>query len=96
MGKLHPDVLMLSIQDGFIGFRRKLKYSRAPPTRLLGLTLVLSYFLGFLDASGDHEMHEEAPGARERIIEAYSRGKASHPNSNQSSNTTNAKPSTTV
>jgi hypothetical protein len=83
MGKLDPDVLPLSIPDGFIGFRRKLKYSQAPPTRSLSMTLVLCYFLGFLDASGDHEMHKGAVGARERIINAYERGLASHPKSRQ-------------
>jgi hypothetical protein len=54
------------------------------------MTLNLSYWLGFLDASGDHEMHEEAVGAKERIIKAYESGKASHPKSksNPSSTTT--------
>jgi hypothetical protein len=92
MGKLDPDVLLLSTQNlGYFGFRRKLKYSEAPPTRLFGMTLVLSYWLGFLDASEDHEMHKEVLGALERIIEAYDKGKASHPKSNQSTSTTNAK-----
>ena len=58
-------------------------YSEQPPTRLLSLTLILSYWLGFLDASGNHEMHKAAIGARERIEKAYDIGKASHPNSKQ-------------
>ncbi|MGH9952450.1 MAG: hypothetical protein ACRD5J_12530 [Nitrososphaeraceae archaeon] len=57
------------------------QYFEQTPTRLLSMTLVLSYFLGFLDASGDHEMHEGAVEARERIINTYNLGKASHPNS---------------
>jgi hypothetical protein len=52
------------------------------------MTLVLIHFLGFLDTSGDHEMHKEAIGARERIIQAYDKGKAAHPKSKQSSDTT--------
>ena len=57
------------------------QYFEQPPTRLLSMTSVLSYFLGFLDASGNHEMHEGAVGARKRIIEAYDSGKVSHPKS---------------
>jgi hypothetical protein len=82
LGTLKPeDIRYKGLNDLFIGVCRKQKYSEAPPTRLLSMTLVLSYFLGFLDASGDHEMHEEALGARERIIQAYDKGKASHPKS---------------
>ncbi len=47
------------------------------------MTLVLSHFLGFLDASGNHEMHEGALKAKERIINAYESGKALHPNYKQ-------------
>ena len=63
-------------------------YSEAPPTRLLSMKLDLSYWLGFLDASGDHEFHKGAIGAWERIEKAYQMGKASHPiskSTNQSS-----------
>lgn len=84
MGKLDPDVEPLVGPNGrFCWYRRKQKYSQAPPTRLLGMTLVLSHFLGFLDASGNHEMHEGALKAKERIINAYESGKALHPNYKQ-------------
>lgn len=36
------------------------KYSESPPTRLFSMTLVLSYWLGLLDASNTHELHPEA------------------------------------
>lgn len=65
----------------FYGFPRKLRYSEAPPTRLLSLALNLCYELGFLDASGNHEMHEKAVGAKMRLIKAYEAGRASHSNS---------------
>lgn len=82
LGKLSQDDILFQDRNGmFVGVRRKQKYSEAPPTRLLSMTLDLCYFLGFLDTSGDHEMHEGAVEARERIINAYNLGKASHPNS---------------
>ena len=45
--------------SNIVGVRRNQKYSEQPPTRLLCMTLNLCYFLGFLDASGNHEMDEE-------------------------------------
>jgi hypothetical protein len=81
-GKLDPDTLLLKDGNGnFIGVRRNLKYSEAPPTRLLSMTLILCYWLGFLDASGNHELHPGAIGAWDRIKKAYDSGKASHPHS---------------
>jgi hypothetical protein len=88
-GKLDlDDILLTDINGIFVGVRRRQKYSEAPPTRLLSMTLNLSYWLGFLDTSGDHEMHKEAIGAKERIIKAYESGKASH--SKSKSNQSNA------
>ena len=58
------------------------KYSESPPTRLFSMTLVLSYWLGLLDASNTHELHPEAIGDMGKNIEkAYQMGKVSHPNS---------------
>jgi hypothetical protein len=80
-GKLEPNAEPLMYKGNIIGFRDNQKYSEQPPARLLSMTLNLCYFLGFLDTSGDHEMHKEALGARERIIQAYDKGKAAHPKS---------------
>lgn len=88
-GKLDPDVVPLRMANGdFYGFQRKLKYSEAPPTRLLSLALILCYELGFLDASENHEMHEDAIGAKIRLIKAYEAGKTSHSNSKNADATT--------
>jgi hypothetical protein len=81
VGKVDPNVVPIQVNGNFIGFRRNLKYSDSPPTRLLSLVLNLSYWLGFFDASNDHEMHDEAIGAWERIERAYQSGKTAHPNS---------------
>jgi hypothetical protein len=89
IGEADPDVVPIQDSGNFIGFRRNLKYSEAPPTRLLSLVLNLSYWLGYLDASNNHEMHEGAIGAWKRIEKAYQSGKAAHPNSK--SNQSNAK-----
>jgi hypothetical protein len=56
-----------------------LSYEESPPTRLLALNLILSYWLGWLDASGSHYLHSEPISAWKRIEEAYSRGKANYP-----------------
>ena len=62
--------------SNIVGARRNQKYSKQPPTRLLCMTLNLCYFLGFLDAGGNHEMDEETGiGAKKRIEEAYKMGK---------------------
>ena len=73
--------------------RENQKYSEAPPTRLSSITLDLCYWLGFHDASGNHELHSGAIDGWERIKKAYESGKASHPNSK--TNQPNAKKSTT-
>lgn len=88
-GEVDPKVVPLQINGNSIGFRRNLKYSEAPSTRLLSLVLNLSYWLGFFDASNDHEMHEGAIGVRGRIERAYQSGKTAHQNSK--SNQSNAK-----
>ena len=51
----------------FIGVRRNLTYSEAPPTRLLSMTLNLCYFIGFLDGV---EVLEPGRGLKRRIIRA--------------------------
>lgn len=89
-GKLNPtDSLIKDSNGNIIGVRQNQKYSEAPPTRLLSMTLNLSYWLGFVDASEDHELHADAIGAWERIEKAYKSGKAAHPKSK--SNQSNAK-----
>jgi hypothetical protein len=55
-----------------------LNYEKAPPTRLLALSLILNYWLGFHDASRNHYLHEEPVAAWRRIKEAYDSGKAAH------------------
>lgn len=91
--KLDPYESILKDSNGeFVGIRRNLKYSEAPSTRLLSMTLNLCYFLGFLDASGNHEMDEDRGiGAWKRIEKAYQSGKASYPKSKSKSNESNAK-----
>lgn len=90
VGDLEPDEVPRWVNGYIVAIGRDLKYSQAPPTRLLSLTLNLCYFLGFLDASNNHEMDEEnGIGAQIRIEETYRLGKESHPNSK--SNQTNAK-----
>ena len=79
--ELNPnDWLLLDSNGNIEGVRRFQRYSEAPPTRLLSMTLNLCYFLGFLDASGNHQMDEKRGiGAKKRIEEAYNMGKASRP-----------------
>ena len=78
--KLDPYESILKDSNGeFIGVRRNLTYSEAPPTRLLSMTLNLCYFIGFLDASANHEMDEDRGiGAWKKIEEAYNKGKEAH------------------
>lgn len=57
-----------------------LKYRESPPTRLLSQMLVVSYWLGYLDADKSHYLHEEEVGALKRIKDAYESGKAANPN----------------
>lgn len=52
-----------------------LPYEEAPPIRLLALNLILSYWLGWLDASGWHYLDAEPVAAWKRIQEAYNKGK---------------------
>jgi hypothetical protein len=54
-----------------------LAYEEAPPTRLLALNLILSYWLGWIDGSKTHYLHAD-PSAWERIEEAYNAGKADY------------------
>jgi hypothetical protein len=70
--------------------RKNQKYSEAPPTRLLSMTLNLCYWLGYHDADKRHELHKEGGiGAQDMIDKAYKSGKAANPKS--SSNQANAK-----
>jgi hypothetical protein len=55
-----------------------LSYELSPPTRLLALNLILSYWLGWLDASRTHYLDTEPILAWKRIEEAYSKGKAAY------------------
>lgn len=50
------------------------------------MTLILSYWLGFLDASGDHELRKGAIGAWDRIDRAYHTGFTTHPKPKSKSN----------
>jgi hypothetical protein len=76
------DLLLKNSNNDFVGIRKRQEYSEAPPTRLLSMTLNLCYWLGFIDASGDHELHKEGGiGAWDRIDKAYKSGFASHPKS---------------
>lgn len=64
--------------------RKNQKYSVAPPTRLLSMTLNLCYWLGYHDADKGHELHKEKEGgigAWDKIDKAYKSGYASHPKS---------------
>jgi hypothetical protein len=56
-----------------------LPYEESPPTRLLALNLILSYWLGWLDASGSHHLDIEPISAWKRIEEAYKEGRAAYP-----------------
>jgi hypothetical protein len=72
--------------------RKNQKYSEAPPTRFLSMTLNLCYWLGYLDADKGHELHKEKEGgigAWDRIVKAYESGIAANPKS--SSNQANIK-----
>jgi hypothetical protein len=72
--------------------RKNQKYSAAPPTRLLSMTLNLCYWLGYHDADKGHELHKEKEGgigAWDRIDKAYKSGMSANPKS--SSNQANAK-----
>jgi hypothetical protein len=72
--------------------RKNQKYSEAPPTRLLSMTLNLCYWLGYHDADKGHELHKEKEGgigAWDRIDKAYKSGMSANPKS--SSNQANAK-----
>jgi hypothetical protein len=53
----------------------ELPYEEAPPTRLLALNLIITYWLGWLDAKGGHALDTEPVAAWRRIKEAYDRGK---------------------
>lgn len=50
-------------------------YEKAPPTRLLALDLILSYWLGWIDAVGGHHLDTEPVAAWKRIEAAYNKGK---------------------
>ena len=55
-----------------------LPYEKSPPTRLLALHLILSYWLGWLDASRSHYLDTEPISAWKRIEGAYNKGKAAN------------------
>lgn len=55
-----------------------LAYEESPPTRLLALNMILSYWLGWLDASKSHHLDIEPIFAWKRIDEAYNKGKAAY------------------
>jgi hypothetical protein len=59
--------------DGSLAW--ELPYEEAPPTRLLALNLILTYWLGWLDAKGGHTLDTEPVAAWRRIKEAYDKGK---------------------
>ena len=64
--------------------RKNQKYSEAPPTRLLSMTLNLCYWIGYHDADRGHELHKEKAGgigAWDRIVKAYESGIAANPKS---------------
>jgi hypothetical protein len=63
--------------DGTLAY--DLKYEEAPPTRILALSLILSYWLGWLDASKTHYLDREPVAAWRRIGEAYKKGIADYP-----------------
>jgi hypothetical protein len=75
--QLNPfDLAFTDSTGNILGVRRLLKYSDVPPTRLLSMTLILSYWLGWLDAKGRHALDSEPVAAWRRIKEAYDKGKA--------------------
>ena len=80
---MNPYDLLLTESNGKIaGFIYHQKYSDAPPTRLLSLTLILCYWLGFHDADEGHHLHQKKKGGIEaciRIKKAYDRGFADNP-----------------
>ncbi|MGB6671093.1 MAG: hypothetical protein WBE34_01535 [Candidatus Nitrosopolaris sp.] len=55
-----------------------LAYEESPPTRLLALNIILSYWLGWLDASKSHHLDTEPIFAWKRIEEAYNKGKVAY------------------
>jgi hypothetical protein len=55
-----------------------LPYEESPPTRLLALNLILSYWLGWLDASRSHHVDTEPVAAWRRIKEAYDKANADY------------------
>jgi hypothetical protein len=60
------------------------KYSEQPPTRLLSMTLVLSYWLGFHDTDKGHQLQKEGEGgigAWDRIEKTYKSGFAANSSS---------------
>jgi hypothetical protein len=62
--------------DGTLAY--DLPYEAAPPTRLLALNLILSYWLGWLDGRKSHYLHTEPISAWKRIEEAYNNGRADY------------------
>lgn len=52
-----------------------LPYEEAPPTRLLALHLILTYWLGWLDAKGGHALDTEPVSAWKRIEDIYKKAK---------------------
>jgi hypothetical protein len=81
-GKLNPyDLLLADSNHNIVGVWRLRKYSEAPPTRLLCMTLILCYWLGYHDADKGHELQkkeDEGIGARNRIENAYDSGFAAN------------------
>jgi len=67
--------LLYQDSNGRLIARKNQKYSKAPPTRLLALNLILSYWLGWLDAKGGHALDTEPVAAWRRIKEVYDKGK---------------------
>jgi len=65
----------LQDSNGRLIARKTQMYSKGPPTRLLVLNLILSYWLGWLDAKGEHALDTEPVAAWKRIKEAYDKGK---------------------
>jgi len=55
-----------------------LPYEESPPIRLLALNLILSYWLGWLDASKSHHLDTEPISSWKRIRAAYDNGKAAY------------------
>jgi len=59
--------------DGTLAW--ELPYEEAPPIRLLAFNLILTYWLGWLDAKGGHALDNEPVAAWRRIKEVYDKGK---------------------